>query len=59
MQMMEDLAEHVGLNYSDTSDSRYVAQPINDFLFPLDKAGSAENPITINEDEGFQLYNNH
>ena len=27
MRMMEDVSEHVGLNYPDTPDSRYVAQP--------------------------------
>ena len=34
MQMMEEVAEHVGMNYPDTLDSKYVAQPVNDFLFP-------------------------
>ena len=34
MKMMEEVAEHVGLDYSDTPDSRYVAQPVDDFLFP-------------------------
>ena len=33
MQMMEEVAEHVGLNYPETPDSRYVAQPFDDFLF--------------------------
>ena len=35
MQMMEEVAEHVGMNYPETPDSRYVAQPFDDFLFPL------------------------
>ena len=35
MQMMEDLAEHVGLSYPDTSDSRYVAQLIKRFPLSL------------------------
>ena len=54
MQMMEQVAEHVRMNYPDTSGSRYVAQPVDNFLFPWeDEMGSAENPITIDEDEGF------
>ena len=53
MQMTEEVAEHVGMNYPDTPDSRYVAQPVEDFLFPWEEAGSAENTITIDEDEGF------
>ena len=28
MQMTEEVAEHVGMNYPDTPDSRYVAQPV-------------------------------
>ena len=53
MQMKEEVAEHVGMNYPDTPDSRYVAQPIDDFLFPWEEAGADENSITIDEDEGF------
>ena len=34
IQMIEEVAEHVGMNYPDTPDSKYVAQPVNDFLFP-------------------------
>ena len=52
MQMMEEVAEHVGMNYPETPDSRYVAQPFDDFLFPWEE-GSVDNPITIEEDEGF------
>ena len=33
-ERMEEMAEHVGMNYPDTPDSRYVAQPVDDFLFP-------------------------
>ena len=50
---MEEVAEHVGMNYPDSPDSRYVAQPVDDFLFLSEEAGSAENPITLDEDEGF------
>ena len=50
MQMIEEVVQQVGINYS---DSRYVAQPFDDFLFPWEEAGSAENPVTIDEDEGF------
>ena len=53
MQMKEEVAEQIGMNYPDTPDSRYVAQPVDDFLFPWEEAGSAENPITVDEDEGF------
>ena len=34
IQMMEKVAEHVGMNYPDTPGSRYVAQPVDYFLFP-------------------------
>ena len=30
-----------------------MAQPVDDFLFPWEEEGSVENPITIDEDEGF------
>ena len=53
MQMMGKVAEHVGMNYTDTPGSRYVAQSVNNFLFPWEEAGSAANPITLEEDEGF------
>ena len=33
MQMMEEVAEHVGMNYPEIPDSRYVAQPFDDFFF--------------------------
>ena len=52
MQMMEEVAEHVGMNCPEIADSRYVAQPFDDFLFPWEE-GSVDNPITIEEDEGF------
>ena len=48
MQMMEE----VGMNYREIPDSRYVAQPFDDFLFPWEE-GPVENPITIEEDERF------
>ena len=47
MQTMEEVAEHVEI-----PDSRYVAQPFDDFLFPWEE-GSVDNPNTIEEDEGF------
>ena len=52
MQMMDKVAEHVGMNYFETPDSRYVAQPFDEFLFRC-KEGSVDNPSTIEEDEGF------
>ena len=53
MQMMEEVSEHVGMNYPEIPDSRFVAQPVDDFLFPWEEEGSVENPITIDEVEGF------
>ena len=53
MQMMEEVSEHVGMNYPEIPDSRYVAKPVDDFLFLWEEEGSVENPITIDEDEGF------
>ena len=52
MQMMGKVSDHVGMNYPEIPDSRFVAQPVNDFLFPWEEEGSVENPITIDEDEG-------
>ena len=34
MQMIEEVSEHVGMNYPDVLDSRYMAQPFDDILFP-------------------------
>ena len=54
MQMMEEVSDHVGMSYPEIPDSRYVAQQVNNFLFPWEREmGSAENPITIDGDEGF------
>ena len=52
MQMMQEVAGHVVMKYPETPDSRYVAQPFDDFLFPSEE-GPVDNPITIEEDEGF------
>ena len=38
MQMMEEVSDHVGMNYSEIPDSRFVAQPVDDFLFPWEDA---------------------
>ena len=51
-QMMEEVAEHLGMNYPETPDSKYVAQPFDNFLFPWEEV-SVDNPITIEEDDGF------
>ena len=48
MQMMEEVAEHEGMNYPETHDSRYVAQPFDDFLFPWEEE-SVNNTNTIEE----------
>ena len=53
MQMMEDFSDHVGMNYPEIPDSRFVSKAVDDFLFPWEEAGSAKNPITIDEFEGF------
>ena len=53
MQMMAKVSEHVGMNYPEIPDSRFVAQPVDEFLFPWEEEGSVDNPITIDEDEGF------
>ena len=50
---MEEVSEHVKMNYPEISDIRFVAQPVEDFLFLWEEARSAENPITTDEDEGF------
>ena len=47
MQMMGEVSEHVVMNYREVPYSRFEAQPVDDFLFPWEEAGSAENPITI------------
>ena len=52
MQMTEEVSEHVGMNYPEILDSRYVAQPVDNFFFPWEEEGLVENPILIDEDEG-------
>ena len=42
------------MNYLKTLDYRYVAQPVDDLLFPWEETGLLENLNTINEDENFQ-----
>ena len=41
------------MNYTEVSESIYVAQPVNDFLFQWEEEGSVEKPITIEKKEGF------
>ena len=44
-QMMEEVSENVGINYSEIPDSRYVAQPVNAFPLPWEEEmRSVENP---------------
>ena len=52
MQMMEEVSEHVGMNYPEILDASYVAQTFDDSLFPWEE-GYVDNSITIEEDEGF------
>ena len=37
MQMMEEVSEHVGMNYPEILDASFVAQPFDDFLFPWEE----------------------
>ena len=53
MQMVEEVSDFVGMNYPEIPDSRFVAQLGDDVLVPWEEAGSAENPNTKDEDEGF------
>ena len=34
MKIIKKVSEHVGMNYPEIPDSRYVAQPVDVFLFP-------------------------
>ena len=53
MGMMSQIAEHVWMDYRVVLDSRYVAQSANNFLFPCEEERSVDDPITIEEDQGF------
>ena len=53
MQMMGEVFDHVVMNYPEIPDSRFVAQPVDDFFFPWEEEESVKNLITIDEDEGF------
>ena len=33
MQMKEEVSDHVGMNYPEIPDSRFVAQPVDNFFF--------------------------
>ena len=37
---MEEVSEHLGMNYAEIPASRYVAQSGNGFLFPWEEDGS-------------------
>ena len=50
---MSQIAKQVGMDNLEVPDSRYVAQHVNEFLFSREEEESVENPITIEEDEGF------
>ena len=49
--MMEEVAEQLRMNNPETVEPRYVAQPLDDFLFTWEER-SVDNPIDIEEDEG-------
>ena len=46
LQMVEEVTEHMGINYPEIPDSRFVAQPVEVeyCLLPWEEAGSAERP---------------
>ena len=50
---LPEVSDHVGMNYPEIPYSRFVAQPVDDFLFLWEEEGSVENLITIDEDEGY------
>ena len=50
---MKEVSEHVGINYPEIPNSRCVAQQVDYFLFPWKGEESVENPIFIEEHEGF------
>ena len=35
--LMSQIAEKVGMDYSEVADSKHVTQPVNDFLFPWEE----------------------
>ena len=52
--MMGEVSEQFAVNYQEGPGSRFVAQPVDDFLFTSEKEmRSAEKSISIDEDEGF------
>ena len=51
MRITSQIAKKCGIDFSEVSGS--VAQPVDDFHIPWEKARSAENPITLHEVEGF------
>ena len=53
VQLMEEFSDHVGMNYPEIPDSRIVAQPVDDVVFPCEEAASAKNPISMDKNEGF------
>ena len=48
---MSQIAEQVGMDYSEAPDFRYLAQPVNDFLFLWEEEWSVEKPNTFEQDE--------
>ena len=53
LRMMSQNAEKFGMDYPEFPHCSYVAQTAKNFLFLSEEEGSAENAITIGEDEGF------
>ena len=52
MQRVGHATEQVENDYPENPGSHFVAQPVDNFLFPREKAGSDEKPNTIDKDDG-------
>ena len=50
---MRKVVVQVPMDYIQSPDSHFVAQLVDDLLFPWEEAGSAEKPTVIDKDESF------
>ena len=53
MQMMQELSEHLEMNYPEIPDPIYMDQPVKVFITRWDVAGFVENLVSIDKDEDF------
>ena len=44
MQIMEEVSDHVGMNYPEIPDSKLAAQSVDDFLFPWEEQDQPKTP---------------